>query len=81
MLHLKSKMSKGKEGDWTEVAPLLSEAKANVAAHQETFLQCECQPVVKPSLWGSAGNLQVCVSESGPAAALGRPGRMCHTAK
>ena len=52
---------------------LLSEAKADVAAYQETFPQCELQPVVKPSLWGSAGNPRVCVNESRAGWSPGQP--------
>lgn len=49
--------------------------KPAVAAHQETFLQSELQSIVKPSLWGNAGNPQVMSTTVGLAGAAGGPWR------
>lgn len=56
---------------------LLSEAKANVAVHQETFPHSELQPVVKPSLWGKCWKPpSLCRRQRGWPEPMGSPGRM-----
>lgn len=63
--HLKSKMSTGQAGGWTEVAAVERSKKPMWQRTRKPFLTLNFNPVVKPSLWGSAGNLQVCVDDCG----------------